>query len=148
MTTELQDRVVNRLIESGDADKPLALVVLAVLEGDAALAAYLDGAATPALPSAPASPAADTAVEPPGVYVSSIAVEGLRGVGQPATLDLHAGPGLTLVIGRNGSGKSSFAEGLELLLTGHNARWSKRPKAWLEGWRNLHDHSTVKVRAC
>jgi DNA repair exonuclease SbcCD ATPase subunit len=34
------------------------------------------------------------------------------------TLEVERGPGLTLVVGRNGSGKSSFAEALELLLTG------------------------------
>lgn len=42
-----------------------------------------------------------------------------------------------LIVGRSGSGKSSFAEGLEYLLTGRNYRWEKRPKVWLEGWRNL-----------
>lgn len=61
--------------------------------------------------------------EPPGIYVSSISVEGFRGIGPSATLPLQPGPGLTLVVGRNGSGKSSFAEGLELLLTGHNLHW-------------------------
>ena len=147
MTSQLQDRVVNRLVETGDADKPLALVVLAALEGESALTAYLDGTKTPASPTPSPATGADKHVEPPGIYVSSVTVEGLRGVGKPATLDLHAGPGLTLVIGRNGSGKSSFAEGLELLLTGHNARWEKRAKAWQEGWRNLHEHSKVAVRA-
>jgi hypothetical protein len=147
MTSQLQDRVVNRLIETGDADKPLALVVLAALEGESALAAYLDGVEVPAHPTAAPDLAVDKQAEPPGTYLSSITVEGLRGVGKSATLDLHAGPGLTLVLGRNGSGKSSFAEGLELLLTGHNARWNKRSKAWLEGWRNLHEHGTVAVSA-
>ena len=52
--------------------------------------------------------------------------------------DARAGPGLTLVVGRNGSGKSSFAEGLELLLTGDTYRWSQRSKVWRDGWRNLH----------
>ena len=36
--------------------------------------------------------------------------------------EVEPGPGLTLVVGRNGSGKSSFAEGIEVALTGHNER--------------------------
>ena len=40
------------------------------------------------------------------------------------------GPGLTLVVGPNGS----FAEGLELLLTGDTYRWSQRSKVWYDGW--------------
>ena len=62
------------------------------------------------------------------------------------TLELKAGPGLTLVVGRNGSGKSSFAEGLELLLTGDSRRWAGRASVWREGWRNLH-HSTTRLQA-
>jgi hypothetical protein len=67
-----------------------------------------------------------------------IAAQGFRGIGPKAILDLTPGPGLTLVVGRNGSGKSSFAEGLELLLTGDTYRWSQRSKVWRDGWRNLH----------
>jgi len=55
-----------------------------------------------------------------------------------ATLDLTPSPGLTLVIGRTGSGKSSFAEALELLLTGETHRWENRSKVLKDGWRNLH----------
>jgi recombinational DNA repair ATPase RecF len=75
-------------------------------------------------------------------YLRSITVEGFRGVGRPARLDLVPGPGLTLVIGRNGSGKSSFAEALEQLLTGETFRWAHRTKEWQGGWRNLH-HATA-----
>jgi hypothetical protein len=39
------------------------------------------------------------------------------------------------VVGRNGSGKSSFAEGAEVLLTGTSLRWEGRTKAWMLGWR-------------
>jgi energy-coupling factor transporter ATP-binding protein EcfA2 len=53
-------------------------------------------------------------------------------------LTLEPSPGLTLVVGRNGSGKSSFAEALEMLLTGSNRRWTERAKVWQDGWRNLH----------
>lgn len=46
------------------------------------------------------------------------------------SLPLQPGPGLTLVVGRNGSGESSFAGGLEVLLAGHNPRWEgkKEPR--------------------
>lgn len=79
--------------------------------------------------------------------LTAITVEGFRGIGPRATLELAPGPGLTLVVGRNGSGKSSFAEGLEILLTGSNWRWAKRSKVWREGWRNLHHGDVVMVSA-
>ena len=69
---------------------------------------------------------APVAAAPRIAFLRTITVEGFRGIGPKATLDLTPGPGLTLVVGRNGSGKSSFAEGLELLLTGDTYRWKKR----------------------
>lgn len=75
---------------------------------------------------------------PRRVYLKSISVEGFRGIGSNATLYLTPGPGLTVVTGRNGSGKSSFAEAAELALTGENKRWEDRTAVWKEGWRNLH----------
>jgi AAA domain len=73
----------------------------------------------------PASPA--TAADPVGAYLSSITVEGFRGIGPESKLTVKEGPGLTLVVGRNGSGKSSFAEGLEVLLTGNLGPAEDRP---------------------
>jgi energy-coupling factor transporter ATP-binding protein EcfA2 len=64
-----------------------------------------------------------------------------------ARLDLEPGPGLTLVVGRNGSGKSSFAEALELLLTGENSRWQGKTKVWREAWRNLHAPGDARIVA-
>jgi hypothetical protein len=55
---------------------------------------------------------------------------------------------LTLVVGRNGSGKSSFAEGLEMLLTGSVRRWEKpAPAVTRDSWRNKHASDVVDVRA-
>lgn len=73
------------------------------------------------------------------IFLRAIRVRGFRGIGRETTLELFPGPGLTLVVGRNGSGKSSFAEAAELALTGGNRRWEGRSAAWREGWRNLHE---------
>ena len=149
MSQELQNRVLTRLFESNAADQPWALVLLAAMEGAEALQAFLaGGAASAPVPPAPTPEANGAQAEKPGVYVTRVTVEGFRGVGRSVALDLTPGPGLTLVVGRNGSGKSSFAEGLELLLTGRNTRWeSPRAKVWREGWRNLHTTGRVLLRA-
>ena len=128
MTPEIQSHVVDRLVDTGKADEPWALVVLAAMEGEQELNGFLDKARTVAPPQRSEASTAP-ASEPPGAYVGSISVEGFRGVGPAATLALRPGPGLTLIVGRNGSGKSSFAEGLEYLLTGRNYRWEKRPRS-------------------
>lgn len=80
-----------------------------------------------------------------GIFLRAITVRGFRGIGPEATLRLTPGPGLTLVVGRNGSGKSSFAEAAELALTGGNRRWDGRSSAWREGWRNLHDGADARI---
>jgi recombinational DNA repair ATPase RecF len=83
-----------------------------------------------------------------GATLTEITVEGFRGIGPRRSLRLTPGPGLTLVVGRNGSGKSSFAEGVEILLTGVNWRWrSDRSNVWREGWRNLHQGEPTQVSA-
>src|SRR4051794_40463170 len=81
------------------------------------------------------------------IWLRSVSVEGFRGIGPPAVLELEPRPGLTVVAGRNGSGKSSFAEGLELLLTGRLRRWEKRPKAWTETWQCLHHAEPTRIAA-
>jgi recombinational DNA repair ATPase RecF len=111
-------------------------LVLAALEGRESLAVALDAppaAAERALPPLPESRRV------PGIFLRQVRVQGFRGVGREARLDLNPGPGLTLVVGRNGSGKSSFAEALELLLTGDTFRWKDRSAVWSEAWRNLHE---------
>ena len=85
--------------------------------------------------------------EPAGAWLTGVAVQGFRGIGPRAELELLPGPGLTVVVGRNGTGKSSFAEGLELALTGSNSRWEDMPSAWTEGWRNLHHEGPVSIEA-
>ncbi|MBF6063140.1 AAA family ATPase [Nocardia terpenica] len=80
-----------------------------------------------------------------GIFLRAIRVRGFRGIGREAALTLNPGPGLTLVVGRNGSGKSSFAEAAELALTGVNQRWEGRSGVWREGWRNLHEGSESRI---
>jgi energy-coupling factor transporter ATP-binding protein EcfA2 len=134
--------VVDRLAASPPAVAGGDELVLAAFEGSDALRLLLaagDRAAT-------AVPAYNPVATPPSVLLTRLEVEGFRGIGPPATLDLPPGPGLTLVVGRNGSGKSSVAEALEMLLTGSNRRWFERPKVWAEGWRNLH-HGPARITA-
>ena len=84
---------------------------------------------------------------PVGAYLSSIAVQGFRGIGANVEVALQPGPGLVVVAGRNGSGKSTLAEGLELALTGVNSRWAnKKSKVWSQVWRNLHAGDPAKIR--
>ncbi len=90
---------------------------------------------------------AESAGSAPPVWLRSVTVEGFRGIGPAATLELEPSPGLTVVVGRNGSGKSSFAEGLELLMTGALKRWEKRPKAWTETWQCLHHTGPTRLTA-
>ncbi|KAF0846241.1 AAA family ATPase [Nocardia caishijiensis] len=80
-----------------------------------------------------------------GVFLRAVTVHGFRGIGPTATLRLNPGPGLSLVVGRNGSGKSSFAEAAEFALTGGNRRWDGRTSAWREGWRNLHEPDLARI---
>ena len=85
-------------------------------------------------------PVAATRAEsaPVRAYLESVAVTGFRGIGPTCQLGLRPGPGLTLVVGRNGSGKSSIAEALEFALTGDSLRWAGKSMDWKNGWRNLH----------
>ena len=85
--------------------------------------------------------------EVPSVYLQAITVSGFRGIGPESTLEIPPGPGLTVVVGRNGSGKSSFAEGLEVLLTGNSLRWADKAGPWKQGWKNLHDSPAPRITA-
>jgi ABC-type transport system involved in cytochrome bd biosynthesis fused ATPase/permease subunit len=100
------------------ADETVYLVA-AALQGDQALAEQLGGdAPTPVRPNADVAEDA----EPLRAFLRSITVEGFRGIGPRATLELNPYCGITVISGRNGSGKSSFAEALEYALTGQSHR--------------------------
>ncbi|EMF50892.1 MULTISPECIES: AAA family ATPase [Streptomyces] len=73
------------------------------------------------------------------IYLDSVAVARFRGIGPRAWLKLSPRPGVNLVVGRNGSGKSSIAEGIETAFTGVNMRWQGQHAMRSSNWRNLHD---------
>lgn len=145
MESALLDVVFDRLVAHVGVSDEVRDIVLAACEGPDALSEQLSGEAPPRVATA-RSEVMDAA-EPAGAYLRSVNVEGFRGVGPATTLELEPGPGLTLVVGRNGSGKSSFAEALELLLTGDSWRWKGRSQVWAEGWRNLHHAGTTTITA-
>lgn len=47
-----------------------------------------------------------------------VSISGYQGVSRPLTIDLDPTPGVTVLIGRNGSGKSSIADAIETALHG------------------------------
>ena len=120
----LQD-VTWALLEESDLDDSTQLLVAAAVESEASFAGHWDGTASLTRPPSEAEP-----LEPAGAYLTGVSVEGFRGVGSRVTLPLQVGPGLTVVTGRNGSGKSSFAEAIELALTGRYSRAEDRPAGW------------------
>jgi recombinational DNA repair ATPase RecF len=120
-------------------------LLLAALEGDDALSAQLSGAL--AAPGGPVEPSRPSAT-PVGAYLRSLTVSGFRGIGPAAKLEIAPGPGLTLVVGRNGSGKSSFAEAAEVLLTGTLTRWvPPAPAVVRGGWRSKHAVGPAEIQA-
>jgi recombinational DNA repair ATPase RecF len=138
---DLRHELVRRADERGLSETTRRLAI-AACDGETPLEEVLAGS------RAVDGPVVD--VEPPAARMlaelGSVRVSGFRGIGAEAVLELPRGPGLTLVVGANGSGKSSFAEAIEVALTGDNARWRGRSKVWREGWRNLHVPEPARVR--
>lgn len=139
--------LVDVVIDAIDADAELSdeakYFVLAALEGPTALQELLDGVSTPHVPEPSGSQLLE---EPVGAFLTSITVAGFRGIGPKAALELHPAPGITIVSGRNGSGKSSFAEALEFAITGSSYHWENKAKLWADTWRNLHQGDPCEVR--
>ncbi|MGB3896147.1 MAG: AAA family ATPase [Mycolicibacter sinensis] len=137
---ELGGSVEAEVWELLDADETVteetAYLVAAALHGDAELAEQLGGQAP-----VPERPDMTTTGGPAPLraFLRSITVSGFRGIGPRATLQLNPYYGITVISGRNGSGKSSFAEALEYALTGSSYRWAnKKGQHWEASWRNLH----------
>ncbi|MFE3545548.1 AAA family ATPase [Nocardia sp. NPDC059177] len=120
-------------------------LVAAALTADTAVPPEVAATVLASFPESVASATTGTDEVLAGMFVRSITVNGFRGIGQPARLPVQPSLGLTLVVGRNGCGKSSFAEAAEFALTGDNKRWANKSKIWKDGWRNLHDGTRPRI---
>ena len=121
-------------------------VIFDLLEADADLAPGAKDDVLEALTEVVGDTGADEESAPEATFLTSITLAGFRGVGPEAHLDFYPAPGLTVVSGRNGSGKSSFAEALEFALTGTSYRWHQKEVLWAESWRNLHHPDPCEIR--
>lgn len=140
--------LIDLVLELADNDSTLSeeakLLVLAALESEESLRNALE--ATPEATTSSSARPLDETPESVSAYLSFIEVAGFRGIGARVRLPLHPGPGLTVVAGRNGSGKSSFAEALELALTGDSYRWRGRSAQWSSDWRNIHQRTPCEIK--
>lgn len=140
MNPELLRLVLERL-EVSRLDEEAREAVFAACHGEAALRDWLESGRLPRRDETDSSPQST-----PVVFLRSLSVQGFRGIGIRTTVAVIEGPGLTVIIGRNGSGKSSLAEALEFVFTGTSLRWAGRSAAWKEGWRNLHFNGATEIR--
>lgn len=143
----LRDVITEWVEAREDLPDEVRLVVLGALESDEALLAALNTGGDDRLGDTPPPPADLAEIQPVGAFLKTITVHGFRGIGREARLAVRPGPGLTIVTGRNGSGKSSFSDALEVALTGNTYRWrNKKSKAWSEHWRNVHENGRCRIR--
>lgn len=147
MGSELSRWVEERLDADVSITDEAGLLILAALEGHESLDEYLAGGDVPAKAAEQAGDSADAREDgPAGAFLCGLGVQGFRGIGPEVDIDLQPQPGLTIIAGRNGSGKSSLAEALEVALTGTTYRWGpRRPGQWKEQWRNLHHPTPAGV---
>jgi hypothetical protein len=109
--------------DTGDqAEQSVHDVILEMLEQDPGIDAAVKDAVLDALAEVVDQAQDNRETQTAPTFLTSISVVGFRGIGRQARLDLYPAPGLMVVSGRNGSGKSSFAEALELALTGTSYR--------------------------
>lgn len=145
MNSTLHDEILARVLADTNLPAVAQNLIDAACQGPAALARELDRP-TSTTPVTPPTPTHAPPVSAP-LYLASLDVRSFRGIATTARLTIQPGPGLTLVVGRNGSGKSSFAEAFEALLTGTSTRWEGRAQAWKQGWKNLHGSSSPRIVA-
>ena len=145
-----EDQLKNYVLQHADEDtklsEPARLAVLAALEGADDLAEVLSEQDTSADLVQSLTTVEDGSAEPIGAYLSSMTVQGFRGIGPELTVPLQPGPGLIVIAGRNGSGKSTLAEALEIALTRQNSRWKDKAAVWSQNWRNLHAGEPADIR--
>ncbi|SHP27955.1 RecF/RecN/SMC N-terminal domain-containing protein [Mycobacteroides abscessus subsp. abscessus] len=141
----VEAEVWDLLIDNESVADETVYLVAAAMRGDEEFADHLGGDAP-----APQRPKIETIDNPPPLraFLRSITVSGFRGIGGCAALEVNPYCGITVISGRNGSGKSSFAEALEFALTGTSYRWeAKKGQHWQASWRNLHagEPASIKV---
>jgi ABC-type Mn2+/Zn2+ transport system ATPase subunit len=142
LSASAHDRLLE-LIAASELPRAEGDCLRAAADGPEALESLLgNGAIESSVVAAPDEPGDERPV-----FLEAITVEGFRGIGPLAQLRVESGPGLTIVVGRNGSGKSTFVEGLEVLLTGNVLRWTDKTKVWQQGWHNLHHAGSTHVGA-
>lgn len=141
MTVDITGWVGQRIESDSELDPEVGLLVLAALEGGETLSDYLEQGDAAAV----ADLVTEEPVEAAGAFLKSIRVEGFRGIGAPVQVGLRAAPGLTIIAGRNGCGKSSIAEALEVALTGSTYRWKNKAVQWRQQWRNLHQPTKAGI---
>ncbi len=132
----MTDILLKRIVQQGLQSEPFSYYVIAACDGDQVLASYIDDGIGPATPDVIAD---EVGAPLHRAYIKSVKVRGFRGIGPERVLDLHPANGLTVITGRNGSGKSSFAEAIEVILTGRCLRVAGMQKRWRDGWRNLDE---------
>lgn len=107
---EQDDSLIDTVLSRATADPKLPeeakLLILAALSSDDDLADAIES------PRVAADPRPASTTVPARAFLSSVTVRGFRGIGPETTLTLTPAPGLTVIAGRNGTGKSSFAEAL------------------------------------
>ncbi len=139
-TSLLHERTFERLVDDQSMDPRVQNLVLASFEDK--LDEYLNNPVDLAeRPKAPQS------AKIPGAFLKSLEVQSFRGIGPTTKVQFKCKPGLTLIVGRNGSGKSSLSEALEVALTGNTHRWEGKTNQWQAGWRNLHDKGRATISA-
>ncbi|MEU7756720.1 AAA family ATPase [Micromonospora sp. NPDC049171] len=139
-TLTLYQELTDRLHRS-QVPRAVTDLVLAAFHGEQVLDAVLRGEALP-----PSPERGEAGGVTPQAFLEEIRVAGFRGIGQQVTVGRLPKTGLTLFVGRNGSGKSSFSEAMEYTLTEDSLRWARRPLAFREGWRNLHHDGASEIR--
>lgn len=145
MTTSLISTVATALDLADDLTVEARAVVHAALAGREALEAFLSSDMDVAddLQAVKADPSESTA-ESALIYLNHISAMSFRGIGGRVDVPLTPTPGLVLITGRNGSGKSSLAEACELALSKAIVRAGKS-STQSEGLTNLHKSVSAEV---